>query len=136
MSFIKPHLLCLIFCFITLNSALADPTIKNERNEQFFSTVPHALEFIAGCLEQDNVEKLSAALIGDKIKPSQFLPFYEMIKKFHKKNDLRKFYGDKTFPKKNKKFKLGGHGPEFLHLHFDFVKKEKKWFLLDIYNCR
>jgi len=131
------------YCFLSIlltTGCVSAPSGHCKTDTVFFSSVPDALGFIASCVEQNDTNRLTAACVGGRRKPAIYLAenpaVFNMLAAFHKANDLREFYGDETFPQKDRVFKLGGHGKQFHHIHIDFVKKGRSWYLADIWNCK
>lgn len=115
----------------------------NLRHQQLpgsFEILADALTFIGKCLDEDEYTKLAHTCIGGHKPKGVYLaqhrtPF-DMLQAAHQKESLLKRYARQEFPKDADTFKLGGHMSELGCLHVDFVKKNDKWFLADIWNCR
>ena len=61
---------------------------------------------------------------------------FEVLKEQDQRTPLIKLYSDIEFPQDKDKFKLGGHMSELGFIHIDFVKKDGKWYIGDIWQCR
>ena len=129
---------CMIACVFVSGCASA-PLVDQAESTAGFDTVQEALSFIVGCVDQNDARRLTAACVGRgamaPLLATTSHTFNNLVS-FNKTKGLMKSYGDKTFPAQGVVFKLGGHGKQFQHLHIDFVKKDQKWYLADIWNCR
>lgn len=105
-----------------------------------FLNLKNAVEFISKCLENDDYKKLSETCIGGVRKNPPYIVqhkvVFEMLKEQNQKIPLIKLYSEIEFPKDKDKFKLGGHMSELGCIHIDFVKKDGKWYIGDIWSCK
>ena len=108
-----------------------------------FTSLATAVDWIADCLEKDDVPQLLAAALGaaerverDPCYAEYFGRACELLTERHQALDLRRLYQGRDFPGDSERFKLGGHMAELGCLHIDFVRREPGWFLWDIWLCR
>ncbi|MCA8960534.1 MAG: hypothetical protein KDC38_08475 [Planctomycetes bacterium] len=102
---------------------------------QPFESVAGALEFIVRCVEADDRSGLVAAC-SRGVQLSANPTTFDKLVELHQEVDLREKYGEQSFPTGSTQFTLGGHGHQYRHLHLDFVRREGKWTLSDVWQCR
>lgn len=105
---------------------------------QTFISVEEAVVFLEECVEDDNLDKLFKACVGATCPSKKVTKesVFKKLKGLHKASGLRQVYKDLKFPFLKSKFKLGGHGFHWGHLHIDFERVAKKWQMVGIWQCR
>lgn len=136
------HLTASLFCFaLAVSSCVSGKDFPSvQQAPKSFENLGKALQFIAECLDQDAYARLSGMCIGghkpDAVYLAQHRRPFNMLKAAHKEKPLLDRYSEREFPKTGDQLKLGGHMSELGCLHIDFVKKDHKWFLSDIWDCK
>ena len=100
-----------------------------------FSKVEDAVAFISQCVQTNDSERLFNSCLAPGEK-SSFIHIVERLKALNEETILSKLYAHKSFPWFGSRFKLGGHGFEWGHIHIDFVRKDGAWYLNNIWQCR
>ncbi len=108
---------------------------KAEENISF-SNIEEAVLFITKCINENDADALfrTCENIPDWENYSEHI--LERLKDLNQKTPLIELYADEEFPKKENSYTLGGHGFKWGHLHLNFVKKDKKWQLNSIHQCK
>jgi len=96
-----------------------------------FRTLSAAVGFIASCLEEYDLKKLSDACLQ---RPN--VRNLQTLRNLNQSKPLKKLYAGKTFPSGKKTFKLGGHAKELDHIHIDFIVRGGAWRLCAIWMCK
>lgn len=108
-----------------------------EEEQKSFANLQEAIKLITEALENNDHNGLKKVCVGKNGKPANFPDYtFKNLKKLNKKKSLVEIYKDKIFPKGKKNFKLGGHMKELGCIHIDFIKKDDKWYIQDIWTCR
>lgn len=119
-------------------------TEESTKSNSQFALLSEAVNFIARCLEAEKVTDLfweleraqeHMAQSPDYLKYfSEFI--FSPLREVHVCQDLRDLYQGRDFPRRDNKFKLGGHMAELGCIHIDFVRQGQGWSLVDISMCR
>ena len=126
---------CVCSCASSWESEVLDPL----ENATAFMSLKDAVAFIVECLDTDDYGSLARACVGRAKRPPLLLSSpgaFEVLKKRHRATSLVELYSGADFPQGDEWFKLGGHDKELGHIHIDFRKDRRGWFLEDIYMCR
>ncbi len=109
----------------------------NGQNRTSFTTANEAVEFISNCVEtNDSTALFNACIINSDSSKTHFnRHYFEVLKSLNKDTPLAQLYAGKHFPMWETQFKLGGHGFKWGHIHINFIKKNKHWYLHDISQC-
>ena len=111
--------------------------IINGQNRVSFTTASEAVEFISNCVEiNDSTTLFNACTINSDSSKLHFNSHYlQILKSLNQETPLSKLYGGKKFPIWETQFHLGGHGFKWGHIHINFIKKNKRWYIHDISQC-
>jgi hypothetical protein len=100
-----------------------------------YDSVGQAVAFITENVRRDSTEVLYKACLEPQ-KRASFDNIVEILKVLDRKKPLPELYAGQAFPADGMTFKLGGHGAPWGHVHIDFIKKNKKWFIKKIWQCK
>jgi hypothetical protein len=95
-----------------------------------FDSLRQAVEFIGQCLSERDIHRLEAAT------KYGYISDVEYVRRLNNRYPLTKLYAGKEFPDDGTRFSLGGHGSELGHTTILFVKREGRWIISSISNCR
>ncbi len=104
-----------------------------------FEKLEEAVEFLVACLQDDRFKDLAGACIGRRGGRPLFprtQTVFGVLKRRHEKTPLAQLYAETEFPEEGMTFKLGGHFSELGHIHIDFEKQHRRWYIADIWMCR
>jgi hypothetical protein len=118
--------------------------MANLLERRYFQTLEAAVDFISGTLEAgtydallNQIEQSERQIARDSSYPDYFQKFvFSQLQNRHRKLDLRRLYSERSFPKEQQTYKLGGHMQELGCIHIDFLKVEQGWVISDIWICR
>ncbi len=132
-NFKKGSVFWAFFCvhFVFCASSVSAET----KAEDGFVKLAHFLVWADQALAEDDYEALARPQL---VKASELLKIHYLRKLDEDlgEGSLVKVFGGREFPKGSATFKLGGHFKELGCHHLDFVKKEGRWFLSRIWQCR
>jgi hypothetical protein len=124
---------------ILAEAAQVDLVFKPEEERQHFWQLSSALDFIATCLETDDVSGLASELSwteDDLFEHPEHLAYFklkfDMLKDRHERKDLRKLYAEREFPRGAPFFTLGGPLGTLEHMQIHFIQADHGWLIGDV----
>lgn len=99
-----------------------------------FSTLSEAISFLGKSLDSMDSGPVQKACVNQRRKWEDNT--WKVLLSVHNKTPLNQLYASREFPEGLDAFVLGGHESELGHVHIDFVKKGKWWYLDSIWMCR
>lgn len=105
-----------------------------ERSVPSFASLQDAVNFLVSCVDTQDHDALSAASLRAANVDARLL--LAALKARHERTPLTQLYAGREFPQDANHLKLGGHDRELGHVHVDFVKKGKAWYLDGVWMCR
>jgi hypothetical protein len=97
-----------------------------------FTDLGEALRFLSAAVEGGNWGRLAEAC-REAVPPEWVL---DRLRERNAATPLVRLYAGREFPADAQKFKLGGHGKKFGHIHIEFVRSDAGWELQRIWMCR
>lgn len=124
---------------ILAKAAQVEFAIKPEEERRHFWQLSAAIDFIATCLETDDVSGLAAELSwteDDFSEHPEYLAYFgvkfDMLKDRHERKDLRSLYADREFPRGAPFFSLGGPFGVLERMQIHFIQADDGWLIGDI----
>jgi hypothetical protein len=100
-----------------------------------FTTSEDAVRYLQSHLRAGNFDTLRAAFQAPQDQAT-FVFLAKRLQTLDRKTPLATLYAGRAFPVEGTRFKLGGHGQPWDHLHVNFVKIDDRWVLQSLTQCR
>ena len=113
---------------------------KSGEERRSFKTLVEALDFIATCLENDDIGLLGAEMTRTEYhlhhhpdRAYYLKHYFEVLRVHHLELDIRNLYQDRDFPASDDFFRIGGYSSSPLgHRYIEFVKVDDGWWIQNI----
>lgn len=110
--------------------------LAGEAKKPGFTNITQAVEFLAQCLHQDDLARLTNACVRPFDDAQMHSNVFVDLKEIDAHKPLTEIYSGKEFPTNTSDFTMGGHAKELGFINIPFVKTNGVWFIRDYFYCR